>query len=110
MPRWDLLYGLVFAGVSRVVAASAGSADRTALAVGAIAAMAPWYLLVGRPHMRSAEGTVTRRSVIYMTGIVLLFAVAVLQAPNAWFLAVALLPQCYHAAPGPPSADPRARR
>jgi signal transduction histidine kinase len=99
MPRWDLLYGIVLVAVIAVVAASAGSAGRTALAVSALAAMAPWYLLVGRPHMRSAEGTVTRRSVIYLTGIVLLFAVAVLQAPNTWFLSIALLPQCYHVLP-----------
>jgi signal transduction histidine kinase len=99
MPRWDLLYGVVYVAVLAVVAVSAGSAGRTAIAVSAIAAMAPWYFLVGRPHMRSAEGTVTRRAVIYITGLVLLFAVAVLLAPNTWFLSVALLPQCYHALP-----------
>jgi signal transduction histidine kinase len=99
MPRWDLLYGIIFAAVLAVVAASAGSARGTAVAVGAIAAMAPWYLLVGRPHLRSAEGTATRRSVIYIAGIVLLFSVAVLQVPNTWFLCIALLPQCYHVLP-----------
>ena len=99
MPRWDLLYGVVFLAVLSMVAVSAGSAVQTAIAVSAISAMAPWYLLVGRPHLRSAENTVTRRSVIYVTGLVLLFAVGVLAAPNAWFLSVALLPQCYHALP-----------
>jgi signal transduction histidine kinase len=99
MPRWDLLYGIVFLAVLAMVAVSAGSAVRTATALTAISAMAPWYLLVGRPHLLSAESTVTRRSVIYVTGLVLLFGVGVLAAPNAWFLSVALLPQCYHALP-----------
>ena len=99
MPRWDLLYGIVFLAVLAMVAVSAGSALRTAIAVIAISAMAPWYLLVGRPHLRSAESSVTRRSVIYVTGLVLQFGVGVLAAPNAWFLSVALLPQCYHALP-----------
>jgi len=99
MPRWDILYAIVFVAVLAAVAVSTGPADRTAIAVGAIAAMGPWYFLVGRPHLRSAEGTVTRRSVIYVTGLVLLYAVGVLQAPNAWFLSIALLPQCYHALP-----------
>jgi len=61
--------------------------------------MAPWYLLLGRPHMRSQSGMMSRRAVAYMTGIVLLFAVADLQAPNAWFMAIAILPQCYHVLP-----------
>jgi signal transduction histidine kinase len=99
MPRWDRLYGVVFAAVLVVLLASTGSADRRATAVSAITAMAPWYLLVGRPHIRSAGESVTLRSVIYLTGIVALFGVAVLAAPNAFFLSVALLPQCYQVLP-----------
>jgi signal transduction histidine kinase len=99
MRRWDFLYVVVFAAVLAMVALSAGSADRTAIAVSAIAAIAPWYFLVGRPHLVSAESTVTRRSVIYVTGLVVLYGVGVLLAPNAFFLSVALLPQCYHALP-----------
>ncbi|HSR84380.1 MAG TPA: sensor histidine kinase [Streptosporangiaceae bacterium] len=95
MFRWELLYGIIFAAVLAIVAASTGSAHGKAVALGAIGAMAPWYLLVGRPHLRSVADTVTRRSVIYMTGIVLLFAVAALQVPNTLFLCIALLPQCY---------------
>ena len=99
MPRWDFLYGIVFVAVLAVVSASAGTADRRALAVSAIGAMAPWYFLVGRPHIRAAEGTVTPRAVIYMIGIVALFGAAVLVAPNTWFMSVALLPQCYSVLP-----------
>jgi signal transduction histidine kinase len=99
MPRWDLLYGLVFLASVLVVSATAQSGDRRAIALGALAAMVPAYLLAGRPHMRSAESTLTRRAVIYIAAIVLLFAVADALAPNTWFLAVALLPQCYHVLP-----------
>jgi signal transduction histidine kinase len=99
MRRWELLYGIVFVAVLATMAASSGSGTRTAVAAGAVAAMAPWYLVAGRPHIRSTEATVTRRSVIYITGIVVLFGVAVLLVPNAWFLAVALLPQCYEILP-----------
>jgi signal transduction histidine kinase len=99
MPRWDRLYAIAFAAVFVVLLASTGSADHRATALSAIAAMAPWYLLVGRPHITSAGGSVTPRSVIYVTGIVALFGVAVLAAPNAFFLCVALLPQCYQVLP-----------
>jgi signal transduction histidine kinase len=96
--RWDLLYGLVFLADVLLVA-SATAHDRRVLALTALAAMVPWYLLVGRPHLATAEGELTRRSVIYMAGIVVLFAVSDLQAPNTWFLSVALLPLCYHVLP-----------
>jgi signal transduction histidine kinase len=100
MPRWDLLYGIIFGAVLAVVAASSGAPHATGVAVGAISAMAPWYLLVGRPHLRSGDNdAVTRRSVLYVTGIVVLFSVAVLQVPNTWFLCIALLPQCYQFLP-----------
>jgi signal transduction histidine kinase len=99
MPRWDVLYGVVYVAVLAVVALTAGSTDRAAIAVSAIVGMAPWYFLVGRPHIRAAGGTVTPRAVIYMTGVVVLFGVAVLQAPNTWFLSIALLPQCYQVLP-----------
>jgi signal transduction histidine kinase len=99
MLRWDLLYGFVFVAVLAVVAAATAAPAARVLALAAIVAMVPWYFLVGRPHVRSAEGTVTPRSVIYMTGIVVLFGAAVLAAPNTWFLSVALLPQCYQVLP-----------
>jgi signal transduction histidine kinase len=95
LPRWELLYGIIFAAVLAIVAASATPAPGKAVAIGAISAMAPWYLLVGRPRLRLVDDTVTRRSVIYMTGIVLLFTVAASQVPNTLFLCIALLPQCY---------------
>ena len=100
MRRWDILYGIVWAvGLEEVINASAPPDTSRAVAIIAVAAMAPWYLLVGRPEIRSGDGTMSRRAVVYMTGIVLLFAVADLQVPNAWFMALALLPQCYEVLP-----------
>jgi signal transduction histidine kinase len=99
MRRWDVLYGIVWlVGLLVTAATAAPDADRV-VASAAVAAMAPLYLLVGRPHMRSQSGTITRRAVAYMTGIVLLFAIADVQTPNAWFMAIAILPQCYHVLP-----------
>jgi signal transduction histidine kinase len=99
MRRWDILYGIVWVVGLQVTAVTAPPNAGRVVATVAVAAMAPWYLLLGRPHMRSQSGTMSRRAVAYMTGIVLLFAVADLQAPNAWFMAIAILPQCYHVLP-----------
>jgi hypothetical protein len=99
MRRWDILYAIVWLVGLLVTAASAPPNAGRVVATVAVAAMAPWYLLVGRPHMRSQSGTMSRRAVAYMTGIVLLFGVADVQAPNAWFMAIAILPQCYHVLP-----------
>ena len=96
--RWDLLYGLVFAAVFLVDSSSAAP-DHRVLALTALAAMVPWYLLVGRPHVVVAEGKLTRRAVVFMVGLVVLFTVADFQAPNTWFLCVALVPLCYYALP-----------
>ncbi len=96
--RWELLYCLVFVADVIVVAFSAAPGRRV-LALTALAAMVPWYVLVGRPQLARADDRVSRRAVIYMAGVVLLFAVAVLQAPNTWFLCVALLPLCYSLLP-----------
>ena len=99
MRRWDVLYGIVWLVGLQVTAATAPSNAARLAAIVAVAAMAPLYLLVGRPHMRSQSGTMTPRAVAYMTAIVLLFAVADVQAPNSWFMAIAILPQCYHVLP-----------
>lgn len=99
MRRWDVLYGIVWLVGLQVTLASAPQTAGRVVATAAVAAMAPLYLLVGRPHMRSHSGTISPRAIAYMTGIVLLFAIADVQAPNAWFMAIAILPQCYHVLP-----------
>jgi len=94
---WDVFYAVVFVVNAVVVelAPLTGPA-RVTLSV-ALAAMVPWYLAVGRPQIYG--GLVSSRSWLYLVGITALFGVAVYQAPNAWFLAFALSPQCFFMLP-----------
>src|ERR1700761_1344133 len=94
---WDVFYAVVFVVNAVVVelAPLTGPA-RVTLSV-ALAAMVPWYIGVGRPQIYG--GLVSSRSWLYLVGITALFGVAVYQAPNAWFLAFALSPQCFFMLP-----------
>jgi signal transduction histidine kinase len=90
--RWDIFYLVVFVAVLVVVlVATPGS---RALAGAAMAALIPWYLLVGRPLWAGGRAGRTRAA-IYVIGLVALFATAQSQNPNAWFLALAIAPQFY---------------
>ncbi len=93
--RWDLFYGIVFVATLIIVIVSSHGIERI-IATGAFAAMLPWYLIVGRPHILAAESTPAPRGMVYLVGIVVLFAVAASQDPNTWYLAFALCPQCFH--------------
>lgn len=93
--RWDLFYALVLAATAAVVVATTGQPGRT-VALAALAAMVPWYLLVGRPLMTAGPDAPAGRSVVYLAGLIVLFGIADMLAPNAWFLAFALNPHCYH--------------
>ena len=64
------------------------------IASAALAAMVPWYVFLGRPLTQLEEAT--PRGTIDLSGLVVLFAAAQSQNPNAWFLAFALCPQCFH--------------
>jgi signal transduction histidine kinase len=94
---WDVFYAVVF--VVNVVAAELAPLTgpaRVTLSV-ALAAMVPWYILVGRPQIYG--GLVSARNWLYLAGITALFGVAVYQTSNAWFLAFALSPQCFFMLP-----------
>src|SRR5690349_11932527 len=60
--------------------------------------MVPWYLFLGRPLMNTDGATraAGARGIVYLAGLVVLFTVAQSQNANAWFLAFALLPMCFH--------------
>ena len=94
MARWDLFYGIVFAATMIIVLVSSHGSSRI-VATCALAAMLPWYLLVGRPHILSAESQPSARGTIYLVGVLVLYAAAASQDPNTWYLAFALIPQCY---------------
>jgi signal transduction histidine kinase len=93
-PRWDAYYAVVFAASVAIVQAGPITAPGRIIASAALAAMVPWYVWVGRPLTQLEEAT--RRGLVYLAGVVILFAVAQSQNPNAWFLAFALCPQFFH--------------
>jgi signal transduction histidine kinase len=94
---WDVFYAVVFVVIVVVAEWTPLSTPaRTTLSV-ILAAMVPWYLLVGRPQIYG--GLVSARSWLYLVGITALFGVAVYLSPDAWFLAFALSPQCFFMLP-----------
>lgn len=95
MRRWHLFYGLIW--VATVAETMTTAVPNRPLAAIALAAMVPWYLFAGRPLMTSGSAG-SRQSLIYLVVLVALFAAADSVAPNAWFLAIALCPHCYHVA------------
>jgi signal transduction histidine kinase len=101
-PRWDMYYGLVFAAVATIVEAGPISAAGRIIAGAALAAMVPWYVFVGRPLMFQDEAAwragSSRLWTVYLSGLIILFAAVQSQNPDAWFLAFAISPQCFHVA------------
>ena len=94
-PRWDVYYAVVFAASLAIVQAGPLDPARRIIATAALAAMVPWYIFLGRPLMKQ-DTTTEPRATIYLSGLVVLFAIAQSQAANAWFLAFGLLPMCFH--------------
>jgi signal transduction histidine kinase len=95
LARWDRFYAVIFAAVVALAAAS-GSGTARVIVLAALAAMLPWYVLVGRPHLARTERGSDRRAYLYLAGELVLFAVAASQDPGVWFLAFALCPLCFH--------------
>ncbi len=103
-PRWDAYYAVVFAASVAIVEAGPLPATGRIIASAALAAMVPWYIVLGRPLMRvdeaiwraGASREVPRRGAVYLAGLVVMFAAAQSQDSSAWFLAFGLLPQCFH--------------
>ena len=97
-PRWDAYYAVIFAACLAIVEAGNLTATGRIIATAALAAMVPWYIVLGRPLMHQDETTrgSQAKATIYLAGLVVLFAAAQSQDPNAWFLAFGLLPMCFH--------------
>ena len=97
-PRWDAYYAVVFAACVAIVEAGQMPVAGRIAATAALAAMVPWYLFLGRPLMNADGATpeAEARGTVYLAGLVVLFTVAQSQNANAWFLAFALLPMCFH--------------
>jgi signal transduction histidine kinase len=90
--RWQLFYLVVYAAVLGIVLVS--TPGSTALAAAAVAAMLPWYLLVGWP-LWAGGGASPARTAVYVTGLFALFATAQGQNPEVWFLVFAIAPQLF---------------
>ena len=97
-PRWDAYFAVVFAACVAIVEAGKLDATGRIACTAALAAMVPWYLFLGRPLMNTDGATraAGARGIVYLAGLVVLFTVAQSQNANAWFLAFALLPMCFH--------------
>jgi signal transduction histidine kinase len=91
--RWDAYYAIVFAVVLVVVWVGTDPRQRL-IAIAAMAAMIPCYLLVGRPVWAGCRGPAWRGAA-YVIAMILLFAAAQSQDPNAWFLAFVICPQFF---------------
>jgi signal transduction histidine kinase len=92
--RWDLYYAVVFTAVLVVIWVGTTPGQRF-VAIPAMVAMVPWYVLVGRPMWIRSAGS-AGRGAVYIAGIFVLFAAAQSQDPNAWFLAFVICPQFFH--------------
>jgi signal transduction histidine kinase len=117
MARWDGYSAVILAAtVAVTVAASpgaltAGPAGGKAAGAGALLAMAPWYLLAGRPAMTGADRdpgrTASRaaawwrnwRGEVYLAGLAVLLTVAVRATEPTAYILLALCPQCFMAVP-----------
>ena len=79
--RWDLYYAVVFTVVLAVIWVGSTPGQRL-VAIPAMVAMVPWYVLAGRPIWIRGEGS-ARRGAAYIAGMFVLFAAAQSQDPNA---------------------------
>ena len=98
---WDVYYGVVLVGVLVLVIAVEAEQNRSAanLAVscGALAAMAPWYVL-NRHFLHYGDDNLAR-GLLYLAGLWILFIVASSQGYIETWVLLAVGPQCFLAVP-----------
>jgi signal transduction histidine kinase len=98
--RWNLYFAVVLAGTLVVVQAAGGASEpRRLIAIGALLAMVPWYLAVGRPAMYSRDDGrhPAWTGLAYLLGLVPLLAAAEYCAGIDTFILLALCPQAFMA-------------
>jgi signal transduction histidine kinase len=102
MVRWDAYSAIILAATLAVVLLTGPAHGRVGCAA-ALAAMIPWYLLVGRPAMTGDHDDLPRgerptwRGSLYLAGLVGLLTLALLASPQAAYILLALCPQCFMA-------------
>ena len=97
--RWDAYFAVVFiATVTITQVAGQASQSGRLLASAALAAMVPWYVLVGRPALYTNQNR-PRRGTVYLIGLVPLLVVVQIGAGSGTFILLALCPQCFMTVP-----------
>jgi signal transduction histidine kinase len=97
--RWDSYFGIVLIATV-VVVQIAGQATESGrlLASAALAAMVPWYLLVGRPALYGDQDRL-RRGTVYLIGLIPLLVLVQIGTGAGTFILLALCPQCFMTVP-----------
>jgi signal transduction histidine kinase len=91
--RWETYFGLVLVSTILYVGAEDGSWPKGAVAAVLLAAMVPWYLLLGRRVLsRQSSGAIAG---VYVAGLIALSAAASFAAPESSLVLFALCPQCF---------------
>jgi signal transduction histidine kinase len=93
IPAPEIYYVMVYAVCVAIVEAGTLSLASRVAATAALVAMVPWYLLAGRRVFFLAEAD--WHGPLYLTGLLLLFAVVQSQDLNAWFMSFGLSPLCF---------------
>jgi signal transduction histidine kinase len=98
-PRWEVYFALTWAACVAIVQAGPISDSGRIIAGAALLAMVPWYIWVGRPAMEQPNPDWRSEAVglgsVYLTGLLILFAISQSLNPNTWFLAFVVCPQCF---------------
>jgi signal transduction histidine kinase len=98
-PRWEVYFALTWAACVAIVQAGPISDSGRIIAGAALLAMVPWYIWVGRPAMEHPNPDWRSEAIglgsVYLTGLLILFAVSQSLNPNTWFLAFVICPQCF---------------
>jgi signal transduction histidine kinase len=94
--RWDV-YCAVILAATLIIIGVAEPPRQAALSAAALAAMVPWYVLVGRPVMRGTERP--WRAAIYLGGLFVLLLASELSGGIVTLILLALCPQCFMTLP-----------
>jgi signal transduction histidine kinase len=98
--RWDAYFATILLGtIAVVLAAGASSLTERLVAAGALVAMVPWYVFLGRRamYLKDDGPHSSMAGVVYLTGLVPLLAVVVYCAGIGTFILLALCPQAFMA-------------
>ena len=96
--RWDAYFAVILAGTLALVqVAGSPTNQERLLASAALAAMVPWYALLGR-RVIYGPGNSVWPGVIYLTGLIALLAVAEGSSGSVTIVLLALGPQAFMAA------------